>query len=566
MAPRPPAPYNTGMAVNLAQIPQLARNGNRLAEIAGVMVKYGLADWLARLDMRFITRLMRKTPIRPITDASREARVRLALTELGTTFIKLGQMLSTRRDLIGPEQADELAKLQNNAPADPFEATKATVEAELRKPLGELFASFEETPLASASIGQVHRATLPDGRAVVVKVQHPDIGPKIQSDLSILTALADVAEKYLAEVRPYKPTAVVAEFGKLLSRELDFRRELRHLQVFARNFAKDDTVTFPAPIASHSSARVLTMERLDGVPLSAQLPAEVEHGVRAELARRGARVFLDMIFRDGFFHADPHPGNVLILPGGVIGLLDAGMVGRVDDTLRGNIEKGMIAVMTRDAAALTDLVMTVGQCPPDLDATALQAEVADQLTFYWGMPLDQFELSVALDELTEAVRRFQIVLPPSVSLLVKVLVMLEGTARLLDPAFNLTTVIEQYRGRFTRRRLSPKRMMQKVMSGLRDWEEVIGSMPRMVRDVMRFAREKKFAVQLQHQHLEPSVNRLVFGLLTSALFVGSALLWANKAPPLLWDVSVIGVIGVSVSAVLGSRLLWAIQKSGKLED
>jgi ubiquinone biosynthesis protein len=554
------------MAVNLAQIPQLARNGNRLAEIAGVLAKYGLTDWLAKLDVRFITRLMRKTPVRPITDASPEARVRLALTELGTTFIKLGQMLSTRRDLVGPAQADELAKLQSNAPADPFEATKATVEAELKKPLGELFATFEQTPLASASIGQVHRATLHDGRPVVVKVQHPNIGPKIESDLSILTTLAELAEKYLAEVRPYKPTAVVSEFGKLLSRELDFRRELRHLQVFARNFAKDDTVKFPTPIGSHSSARVLTMERLDGVPLSVQLPAEVEHSVRSELARRGARVFLDMIFRDGFFHADPHPGNVLILPGGVIGLLDAGMVGRVDDTLRANIEKGMVAVMMRDAAALTDLVMTVGQVPPDLDAAALQAEVADQLTFYWGMPLDQFELSVALDELTEAVRRFQIVLPPAMSLLVKVLVMLEGTARLLDPKFNLTAVLEQYRGRFTRRRLSPKRMVQRFASGLRDWEEVLGTLPRMARDVMRFAREKKFAVQLQHQHLEPSVNRLVFGLLTSALFVGSALLWANKAPPLRWDISLVGAIGVAVSAVLGSRLLWAIQKSGKLED
>jgi ubiquinone biosynthesis protein len=558
--------YNTAMAVNLAQIPQLARNGNRLAEIAGVLVKNGLADWLAKLDVRFITRLMRQSPIRPITDASPEARLRLALTELGTTFIKLGQMLSTRRDLIGPAQADELAKLQSNAPADTFEATKATVEAELKKPLAELFASFDETPLASASIGQAHRATLHDGRAVVVKVQHPNIGPKIESDLSILTTLAELAEKYLAEVRPYKPTAVVAEFGKLLSRELDFRRELRHLQVFARNFAKDDTVTFPVPVASHSSARVLTMTRLDGVPLTAQLPAEVEPTVRGELARRGARVFLDMIFRDGFFHADPHPGNVLVLPGGVIGLLDAGMVGRVDDALRANIEKGMIAVMTRDAAALTDLVMTVGQVPPDLDTAALQAEVADQLTFYWGISLDQFELSVALDELTEAVRRFQIVLPPSVSLLVKVLVMLEGTARLLDPHFNLTRVLEQYRGRFTRRRLSPKRLVQKMASGLRDWEEVLGSLPRMARDVMRFAREKKFAVQLQHQHLEPSVNRLVFGLLTSALFVGSALLWANKAQPLLWDVSVVGAIGVVVSAVLGWRLLTAIQKSGKLED
>ena len=565
-APAEVGPYNTGMAVNLARIPQLARNWNRLAEIAGVLAKYGLADWLAKLDVRFITRLMRRTAIRPITDATHEARVRLAMTELGTTFIKLGQMLSTRRDLVGAAQADELARLQADAPADPFAVTKGTVEAELKRPLGEVFASFDEAPLASASIGQVHRATLPDGKAVVVKVQHPDIGPRIQTDLAILTALAELAEKYLAEVRPYRPTAVVAEFGKLLSRELDFRRELRHLQVFARNFAADRTVKFPAPVPALSSARVLTMERLAGVPLTSALPEGVDANVRAELARRGARVFLDMIFRDGFFHADPHPGNVLVLPGGVIGLLDAGMVGRVDDALRGQIERGMVAVMTRDAAALTDLVTAVGQVPPDLDAAALQLEIADQLTFYWGMPLEQFELSVALDELTEAVRRFHIVLPPAVSVLIKVLVMLEGTARLLDPKFNLTAVLEQYRGRFTRRQMSPRRLLGRLASGFRDWEEVIGSLPRLVRDVMRFAREQKFAVQLQHQHLEPSVNRLVFGLLTSALFVGSAFLWALKAPPLMWDVSVAGVVGCGISAVLGSRLFWAIQKSGKLED
>jgi ubiquinone biosynthesis protein len=210
--------------------------------------------------------------------------------------------------------------------------------------------------------------------------------------------------------------------------------------------------------------------------------------------------------------------------------------------------------------------MQVGQVPPDLDPAALQAEVADQLTFYWGMPLEQFELSVAMDELTEAVRRFHIALPPAVTVLIKVLVMLEGTARLLDPKFNLTGVLEQYRGQFTRRRLSPRRVLGRLASGIRDWEEVIGSLPRLMRDVMRFAREKKFAVQLQHQHLEPSVNRLVLGLLASALFVGSAFLWAQKAPPHLWDVSVFGVIGCAVSAVMAARLFWAIQKSGKLED
>ena len=493
------------MAVNLATIPQLARNWNRLAEIAGVLLKYGLADWLAKLDVRFVTRLARRTPMRAYTDATAEARVRLAFGELGTTFIKLGQMLSTRRDLIGTAQADELAKLQSDAPADDFATTKATVEAELKRPLAEVFAEFNPVPLASASIGQVHAAVLADGRRVVVKVQHPDLAPEVQTDLSILSALAELAEKYLTEVRPYRPTAVVTEFGKVLTRELDFRREQRHLQVFARNFAKNKTVKFPEPVPALSGPKVLTMEQLDGLPLAAGLPP-LDAEVRAELARRGARAFLDMIFRDGFFHADPHPGNVLLLPNGVLGLLDAGMVGRVDDALRGQIERGMIAVVTRDAAALADLVTQVGQCPPDLDPAALQSEVADQLAFYWGMPLSQFQLGVALNELTESVRRFRIALPPAVSLLVKVLVMLEGTGRTIDPNFNLSGVLERYRGSFTRRRLSPRRLLAKAGVALRDWQEVAGGLPRLMRDMIRFAREKRFAVQLQHQHLEPSVK------------------------------------------------------------
>lgn len=554
------------MPVNLARVPQLARNWNRLVEIAVTLAKYGLADWLESLDSGFVRRIVRRTPIRPLAELTHEARVRLALTDLGTTFIKLGQMLSTRRDLVGLALADELTHLQSNAPADPFEVTKATIEAELRKPLADLFAEFDPLPLASASIGQVHRAILADGRPVAVKVQHPGIEPKVQTDLSILAVLADLAEKYLPDVRAYRPTAVVAEFGKVLVRELDFRRELRHLQIFTRNFADEPCVRFPQPVPELSSARVLTMDFLDGTPLSSRGGPALAGCDGPELARRGARVFLDMIFRDGFFHADPHPGNVLVLPDGVLGLLDGGMVGRVDDTLRGHIERGMAAVMAKDAAALTDLVLQVGHVPPDLDTAGLQSEVADQLAFYWGMPLDQFRLTAALDELTEAVRRYHILLPPAVSLMLKVLVMLEGTGRLLDPQFNLTTVLEEYRTQFTRRRMSPRRMFTRLAANMREWEEVIGGVPRLIRDLMRFAREQRFAVQLQHQHLEPSVNRLVFGLIVSSLFVGSSLLWAAKAPPLIQEVSVFGALGCFVSVVLGYRLFRAIQKSGKLED
>lgn len=537
---------------------------NRVAEIVGTLAKYGLAGGLDRIDARFVRKLVNRTSLGPITDASQEARVRLVLTELGTTFIKLGQMLSTRRDLVGPALANELTRLQADVPADPFEITRATVEAELGRPLAEMFQTFSETPLASASIGQVHRAMLTDGRDVVVKVQHPGIAHRVQTDLAILHELAVLAEEFVSELRPYRPIAVVAEFRKMLVRELDFRRELRHLQIFQRHFAADSHVRFPQPIPGLSTCRVLTMEYLAGTSLS-KLTESMELD-RNEFAARGARIFLDMIFRDGFFHADPHPGNILILPGSVVGLLDAGMVGRVDDRLRGQIEMGMAAVMTGDAAALTDLVVQVGEAPIDLDLAGLQTEIADQLAFYWGMPLDQFQLGTALDELTEAVRRYRILLPPPMAMLLKVIVMLEGSARLLNPRFNLVEVLEPYRRRFVTRRLNPRRLLHRFLSAANDLDEVASALPRLARDMMTLARRQQFAVNLRHQHLDPSVNRLVFGMLTSALFMGSSLLWAFKAPPTMEGASVFGVLGCLVSGVLGYRLFRAIQHSGKLEE
>src|SRR5262249_9822504 len=269
---------------------------------------------LARLDSRSVHRWTANTDIGRLSDHSREARIRMVLTELGTTFIKFGQVLSTRRDLIGPELGDELTQLQSRVPADPFEVTRNTIETELRRPLDEVFKTFDPEPLASASIGQVHKATLHDGRKVAVKVQHPDILRRIADDLSILAELAELAEKNLSDFRPYRPVAVVAEFERILLRELDFRRELRHLQLFRQAFKDDPDVRFPAPYPEFSTSRVLTMELFEGIPFSRPEEIKAAGGKFTELARRGAKAFLDMIFRDGFFHADPHPGNVFYLP------------------------------------------------------------------------------------------------------------------------------------------------------------------------------------------------------------------------------------------------------------
>ncbi|QDU23211.1 ABC1 kinase family protein [Urbifossiella limnaea] len=560
------------MRLDLASIPQLARNLSRVVEIVRTLTKYGLADVVLRLDPGFVRRWAARTEIVRLSQLTFEARVRLVLTELGTTFIKFGQVLSTRRDVVGSALADELSELQGNVPADPFEATRDLIEQELGRPVPEVFPHFEPVPLASASIGQVHRATLHDGRAVVVKVQHPGIVRRVENDLSILAELAELAVRFLPELRPYRPVAVVAEFKRVLLRELDFRRELRNLQLFRQAFEKDAGVAVPEPYPAFSTGRVLTMEYLEGVPFTRLEKVRSAGGDLHDLAARGAHVFLAMIFRDGIFHADPHPGNLLYLPAtpdhprGRIGLLDVGMVGRVDAKLRDRIERGVTAAVNHDAATLTDLIVEVADVPPKLDADALEAEVAEQLAYYWGMPLDQFQLGTALNDLTDAVRRYHVLLPAPLAMLLRVLIILEGTGRRLSPKFNLVGLLEPYARSLVMKKLSPKRVVRQLFSDLREWEQLVRGLPREVSGLFRRLNNQQLAVQLDHRHLDPSVNRLVFGMMVSALFLGSAVIWAAKAPPLLWDLPVFGMLGCATATMFGLRLFRAIQRSGRLED
>jgi ubiquinone biosynthesis protein len=480
--------------------------------------------------------------------------------------------LSTRQDLIGAVLGSELARLQADVPADDFAITRATIETELGRPLADLFADFVPVPLASGSIGQVHRAILPDGRHVAVKVQHPDIVRRIADDLVILSELARLAEQFLPEFRIYRPIALVAEFERVLNRELDFRRELRHLQLFRHAFAADTTIRFPEPHATLSTSRVLTMEFFEGIPFSRPDEITAAGGNFSDLAHRGARVFLDMIFRDGFFHADPHPGNLMFLPpstecpAGAIGLLDVGMVARLDERLRARIERAVGAVVRCDPSTLTELIVQVGDVPIRFNPVTLEAEVSEQLAFYRGMPLDQFQFGIALNDLTEAIRRYRIMLPAPLAMLLRVLVMLEGTARQMAPGFNLMELLEPYQRKMVLKKLSPRRMWRRLAAVGRDWDDLVRELPRQVGSIFRMLQGQELGVQLIHRHLEPSVNRVVFGLLVSALFVGSSMLWAFKAPPVLAEVSVFGVIGCLVSGLLGYHLFRAIQHSGHLEE
>jgi ubiquinone biosynthesis protein len=303
------------------------------------------------------------------------------------------------------------------------------------------------------------------------------------------------------------------------------------------------------------------MELLDGIHFKDTARLEQQKVNREELARRGAIVWMEMIFRDGFFHADPHPGNLLVLADGALGIIDCGMVDRLDETMRETVEELLVGIAGGDATHLARLLMRLCDAPPGFDEAAFTNDIADFVAYYGHQPIDRFQLGGALNEIARTVSRGQLVLPSSVSRLIKVFVMLEGTARLLSPAVNLLQLIEPYQRQILRRRLSPRRQIQKFQRVFTEWRHLGESLPRVLGDVFQQVQSGKFDIHLQHRRLEPAVNRLVMGMIVSALFIGSAMLWSSRVPPLIWDTPVFGVLGSLVSAALGLRLIWKIWRN-----
>jgi len=557
--------------MRITSIPQIYRNLNRWREILWVLSKYELATWIGRLGPEFAKDLVKARGGTPVARHRWETRVRLAMAELGPTFIKLGQVLSTRPDLVGVDLADELTWLQTDVPADPPEVVRQTIEDELERPIEEVFDDFEEAPIASASIGQVHGARLKSGKRVVVKVQRADIERSIRVDLDILAGLAQMAER-IPEFQNYRPRAIVAEFKRSLRHELDFRREERTIQNFARNLAPMSTIRVPHTYPEFCSSRVLTMERIEGVRLSETQELRRRGVDLGAIARCGAEAYLEMIFTHGLYHADPHPGNLVVMDGGVIGLLDYGMVGRIDEQLHEDMASLLTAITDEDPEHLVTIITRISSVPQELDRTSLQVDLSDFVAYYSRLSLDEFDLSGALNEVTEMVRRYHIALPPRIAMLIKTFVTLEGTARMLSPKFSLLEVMKPYRKRLLWQRLSPIRRLRKLRRFYSEVEHLISVLPREIGELLDQVQSGKFDVHLDHRGLEPSVNRLVLGMLASALFVGSSTLLARQVSPTfdfallgMKDISALGAAGATASIFLGWRVWRAINRSGRLD-
>lgn len=542
----------------LESLARVQGNEARLREILSVLGKYGLADWLGTSRADWLRKRLVNRRGERLDQFGREERIRLALLELGTTFIKLGQMLSTRPDLVGRGLAAELGKLQSDAPADPADVVRRTIEAELGKPPEELFKEFSPEAIASASIAQVHRARLHDGQVVAVKVQHDGIEATIYRDLDLMHGLAELLQNRVSALRNYRPVNVVREFRHTLLRELDLRAERRNLEEFARNFAGDPGVHFPRVYPDLTGRRVLTMELLDGV-LGRDAVKAAKDVDLAAFARRAGTMYLDMIFRDGFFHADPHPGNYVVLPGGVVGVLDCGMVGRLDEGLREELEGTLLAVTEGDVEELVERIVHVGSPPPDLDRNALRADLAEFVAEYASRPLKELNLGAALREVMDITARYQIILPRNTSLLLRTLTVLEGSATQLDPAFSLMDLITDYQAHSGAAWKIPVRWLSNARRAARGYDRLLRQLPDDLSDILHRFRAGTLEVKHEHRRLQASVHRLATGLLTASLLLSSALLLGRAEGTLASILRPgVGFACLLLAAFLGIRLLHSI--------
>lgn len=550
--------------MELEQISPLERlqdNSDRVKEIVGVAVKYGLADWLDSIPIPGAQALLHQAADSDLVKLPIEVRIRMALTDLGPTFIKVGQVLSTRVDLIGPELADELSKLQTDAPADPTEVVAATITSELKRPPRELFAAFEDEAYASASIAQVHRAILFTGEPVAVKVQKDGIQAKVEADLSILEGLAQAAEDHSQAMKDHGVVRLVKEFRRSIFNELDFERERHNIETFQANFATDETVHFPQTWPEFSSKRVLTMEYLDG-PLGSQLEEVLTDPQDLDVfARRGADVYLNMIFRDGFYHADPHPGNLMLLPGGIVGILDCGMVGRVDEGLRADLESLVGAITQGDVEDLTDTLWARAKNQPETAREELQADLTELISDSQGSVEDVAKI---LSGMLRIFQKYHVNLRNGISALLRTIVLLDGTARQISPSFNLKAMLEPYQSEALKRRMKPGYLLKRFERSLVQWDTFIEDLPGELSQTMHKMRSGELRVELKHRHLDTVANRLVLGIVTAAIFLGSCLLWSMKAPPVADGISIFGALGYAISLVLGLQLYRAIKDSGKI--
>jgi len=558
-----------------------ARDLGRLNEIAGVLVRHGFGDAVRRLGLADTLEraghVLHRDHAADLARLSPPEQVRRALEELGPTFVKLGQLLAGRADLFGPEWIAEFGKLHSRVPALPLEALREQLRADLGADPEAVFAEFEAEAMAGASIAQVHRARLQDGSPVIVKIRRPGIVDRIESDLRLLERLAHVAQEQLPALRPYGPVRLVRELARSLRRELDLAAECRHAERIARNLQPLPFVVIPRVHWDYTNARVNVQEQVGGIP------GHELHRLRAEgldpalLARRGAQAVLKMIVEDGFFHADPHPGNVFYLGGNRLAFIDFGMVGRLSARRREELLQLLLGLVQHQPQDVADVLLdwTADQqgSTDHLDVGQLENEIEAFVDQYQGTPLAQLSLGDMLLDVTAILRTHHLALPADLALLIKAFVSLESMGRGLDPDFHMTTEALPLLRHALRERYRPKAFVQRGWHSLRRAMALVERLPHDAAHLLRKARRGKLQVHLDIAHvrrvgdqIDRAASRLSIALVIAGLVIGSSIVMTVGGGPTLFGLPAFGLVGFLGAALAGVWLVHSIRSGGRHDD
>jgi len=550
----------------------VARELPRLREISSVLIRHGLGNIVRGAGVSTLLgragQVLQWGQAAEVADLEPQQRARLALEQLGPTFVKLGQILSTREDLLPPEWTAELNKLFSKVAPVPFDDLLPQVELALGCSPFEVFASLEREPYAAASIAQIHRATLPSGTPVILKIRRPGIAPKVDADLRILEHLAHLAEREAPETRRYRPVEVVGQLRRSLERELDLAVEARNTERFARNFAGDLGVLVPRVYWEWTSSSMNVQEHIEGIR-GDDLAAIDNAGLdRKALAARASDAMLKMILVDGFFQADPHPGNLMCLPDNRVAMIDFGMVGRLSWSRRNQIVDLLAGFVRQDEKTMLEVLLD-WRDNDAVNEARLAADLGELALDFSDVQLKDLKIGALLHRLSAILREHSIVLPPDLALLFKAIITLEGFGRHYDPEFHLVERAEPFLNRALSERYQPADAWRRGRATLDDFLRLVTSLPGDLGRLVKDARHGGIRVDLDLKRLDAFGDRMhnavalaTIGVMTASLVIGSSIIWTVEGGPIIFGVS-LAHVGYLIAFVSSLWIIFSIWRSGR---
>ena len=562
--------------MQLRKIGQKIRDIRRLNQILRILTKHGFGFAIQQLHLNehaigrgiIKTRVLRRFTEPP---ESRAVRLRKVLEELGPTFIKLGQTLSVRPDLVPLDLCYELSKLQDRVPPFGYEDVKKQIKESFGSYPDKLFSSFDPIPIAAASLGQAHRAQLETGENVVVKVQRPDLRKMIETDIDILYTLAQLANRYMQDIKFFDPISIVDEFSRVITKEIDFTYEAHNIDKFCKNFKDSTAVHIPRIYWEYTKPKVITTEEITGIRMSDYLTQPHSDEEKKAVAANGANAILQQIFIDGFFHADPHPGNLFILPDNAAAFVDFGIVGRLDEDTRDVVVNLLIAVSTKNISGIIKALEMLGCVAEENSMQDFKHDISDFVERFYDIPLKQIEISTILPQAIELMTRHKLKIPPQFHVMIKALATMDGVARQLDPDFNTIAYTRPFVERLVHERHDPKRIYKDVLLYSSELLDILKIIPKDTYEIIKKIKMGTLKIEFEHQGLskfiaemDKSSNRISFSLVISALIIGSSLIIMANKGPIVYGFPVLGILGFVFAGLLGLALAIGVLRSGRL--